>query len=488
MTVATLVVANGALQALPAQAAAKHKTYQHSHVVMTAKANNHMTRSNRNNNDVVPHHFADDVDSENNFNRRNANKNNYSPMVVVEAPSARANIVGSQFTLQGNVGYMYNFSSRWNIDGRNIKGADNHAVAYGGSLGYTHRSGFGLSADYLGFNNKWTGDNTRYDASFHALTLTPSYRFALDKNAHWGLRFGLGVGLTLSDLTWGAVAGSANGLSDGLSIGGRVADGALYTRFNNLTEIQAFGCSGKTAEVIYDSTGFGGRNRNQCVRAHDGSKAADINDSKIAQWFAKDDKARLGNPSTPNGHSAVGYDVWSLLLKGADGDKNALRILSADLAIGITEAQAKRGLKQLLGGYDGKTRPQSLQAYDDEAVHSRIYRATHSATALGLTDEESARLRHAGIVFGAANTTNTTNGTPSATNAGVAKDDLGLVLVPQVTLEYDDGVFHGGLNVRYLHALKNVKYDGTGDVAGKTYTAMAGPVGLFVGIGAGLNF
>ena len=65
---------------------------------------------------------------------------------------------------------------------------------------------------------------------------------------------------------------------------------------------------------------------------------------------------------------------------------------------------------------------------------------------------------------------------------------LVFVLVPQVALEYDNGAFHGDINVRYLYAMKNVKYDGTGELIDQTYTVSAGPAALFIGAGFGVNF
>ena len=136
------------------------------------------------------------------------------------------------FTIKANIGYIYHFPTKWNMDGVKVNGAGNSAVGYGASVGYTHRLGFGLSADYLGFNNKWNSDGTGYDASFHTLLFTPSYRFALDKESTWGLRLGLGVGFSLSDVAWGKTGGAAGGLS-GVGASGKSADGAIYSRYDN---------------------------------------------------------------------------------------------------------------------------------------------------------------------------------------------------------------------------------------------------------------
>ncbi|MCX8515650.1 MAG: hypothetical protein ORN57_01465, partial [Alphaproteobacteria bacterium] len=71
---------------------------------------------------------------------------------------------------------------------------------------------------------------------------------------------------------------------------------------------------------------------------------------------------------------------------------------------------------------------------------------------------------------------------------GRAAAEPSFVLVPQVAFEYDNGLFHGDLNVRYLHAVQNVRYQGLAEQAGKTYSVNNSAVGLFVGAGFGVNF
>ncbi|MCX8515847.1 MAG: hypothetical protein ORN57_02470 [Alphaproteobacteria bacterium] len=78
---------------------------------------------------------------------------------------------------------------------------------------------------------------------------------------------------------------------------------------------------------------------------------------------------------------------------------------------------------------------------------------------------------------------------------GSAVDDAGLVVAPQIGLEFNNGFFHVDLNARYMHAMKDVKYygregavnsiDTNGDI---TYTSKSGPLSFFAGIGIGINF
>ncbi|MCX8516158.1 MAG: hypothetical protein ORN57_04125 [Alphaproteobacteria bacterium] len=68
------------------------------------------------------------------------------------------------------------------------------------------------------------------------------------------------------------------------------------------------------------------------------------------------------------------------------------------------------------------------------------------------------------------------------------RKDTGVLLVPQLALEYDNGIFHGDLNVRYFHALNNVHNDSMADPSVKNYNLQIGPMGIFAGVGLGVNF
>ena len=336
--------------------------------------------------------------------------------VINAAPDAK-------LTFKINIGYIYNFASKWNMDGTPLNGAANSAVGYGGSLGYSDKSGFGLSADYLSFNNKWNTDGIGYEASFSALTLTPSYGFSLDKDKWWALRVGLGVGFSLSDISWGNVSGSAsaknfvNSNRIDNNAAGKMAGGAVYAQHTSTdSPFTASICDNLSANRIVDSVGAGNAT-SKCflVVGNTRTKVADINDIAIARWFVSDSKARLGIVGEANGATHIAYGVWSLLLKGADGNAAALSTLTPAGGTGVTQAQAKTALAQLMGGYDGATLPLAYQSYNDMSLSGNsIYVANHKADALGINASEANRLRAAGIRF---------MGDPAP--AGTAKDDAG---------------------------------------------------------------
>ncbi|MDI9314037.1 MAG: hypothetical protein QM529_05125, partial [Hydrotalea sp.] len=171
-----------------------------------------------------------------------------------------ANAVAGKLLLKADVGYVYSFAGDWSKTGNadapkngDNKSAATGGVGYGVSLGWTSKSGFGLSADYLGFNHKWTGLGTNdsttqfnYDAPYHVMTITPSYRFKLDSADNWGLRVGLGVGFSLSDVNW-ANNLSASGAQS--KAGVRVAGGAIYSIQSNSNDPYVNATSGVTGDI-----------------------------------------------------------------------------------------------------------------------------------------------------------------------------------------------------------------------------------------------
>ncbi|MGI9461003.1 MAG: hypothetical protein ACR2NY_00295 [Alphaproteobacteria bacterium] len=127
-------------------------------------------------------------------------------------------------SLKFDVGYVYYFAGMWHKY-ENGNDAGSHpslganGVGYGGSLGYTHASGFGISTDYLGLTHHWAGaladDTTRnynFTALYHTIAFTPSYKFNLGKDKKWGLRLGLGLGFSLSDMEYESIDGVTNGI------------------------------------------------------------------------------------------------------------------------------------------------------------------------------------------------------------------------------------------------------------------------------------
>ncbi|MGI9461165.1 MAG: hypothetical protein ACR2NY_01135, partial [Alphaproteobacteria bacterium] len=89
------------------------------------------------------------------------------------------------------------------------------------------------------------------------------------------------------------------------------------------------------------------------------------------------------------------------------------------------------------------------------------------------------------------NNANHNTANPSA-NDGKAVDDVGFIIAPQISIEYDDGFLHGDINFRYMHSLTDVDYFGSesdGTISDDiTYTKKAGPLAFYVGFGLGINF
>ena len=84
-----------------------------------------------------------------------------------------SNKIAGKLLLKIDVGYIYNFSGQWDKQGRKTKSESDGSnisvgtggVGYGASLGYNHLSGWGVSADYLGFDHKWVGAGTGNNAA-----------------------------------------------------------------------------------------------------------------------------------------------------------------------------------------------------------------------------------------------------------------------------------------------------------------------------------
>ncbi len=122
-----------------------------------------------------------------------------------------APIIGGKLFVNATIGYNYNFGADWvRSDGQLTKAPGTHTYAYGASVGYQHLSGIGLSVDYAGWGNKWSTTTTPqqgnypgktdYRALYNIVSLTPSYNIKLDENGYWGLKLGVGLGVSVSRL------------------------------------------------------------------------------------------------------------------------------------------------------------------------------------------------------------------------------------------------------------------------------------------------
>ena len=188
-----------------------------------------------------------------------------------------------KFSLTANVGYVHNFASKWDSEIGN--GKDNGGVGYGARLGWTHSSGFGISGDYLGFTSKWQSNGRSYENPYHILTVTPSYRFSFGDDKEWGLKVGLGVGMSLADVSWGT-AQTAKGTASKIA-GGEIFEIAGIGYVNNYNVNPIKSCiDSRTGVRIADSNGGVGFS-SSCIDAGPSVIAGigTITDIDIAKWL-----------------------------------------------------------------------------------------------------------------------------------------------------------------------------------------------------------
>ncbi|MDI9314398.1 MAG: hypothetical protein QM529_06985, partial [Hydrotalea sp.] len=353
-----------------------------------------------------------------------------------------ANKIDGKLLLKGDLGYVYSFAGNWSktktsdgaMIGDNRSGATG-GVGYGLSLGYTHKSGLGMSADYLGFDHKWAGGGGNgngngnavynYDASYHVVTLTPNYRVRFDQANHWGLRFGLGLGFSISDVAWAQqVAG--NGAQQN---GAKLAGGAMYLLSNNGTSRgnipPQIGTGCENAVGFNDDNTPDPNSNLKCINnLNDPIAGSNINsDDDVAQW--------LHNHGVTSAQLiAVPKSDWNRV-----GDSQVFVYKMSD-GFGGVAPKVIEGLQTI------------------EAVASCNNSGGTYATAIC--------------------TINT---------SGKAKDDIGFVIAPQAALEFDNGMLHADINIKYLHEVLAVRYFGSeGSVSGQkesgaiTYTSKPGPL------------
>ncbi|MGI9461584.1 MAG: hypothetical protein ACR2NY_03300 [Alphaproteobacteria bacterium] len=120
---------------------------------------------------------------------------------VAKAENMLADKIDGQLTLSGNLGYIYNFSGSW--QSHNSKSGN--TVGYGLSFGYDHKSGFGISSEYLTYTHSYnavTGESGSfsYRVPYPIVTFTPSYRANFGKDDNWYVKTGLGLGFSLSSI------------------------------------------------------------------------------------------------------------------------------------------------------------------------------------------------------------------------------------------------------------------------------------------------
>ena len=417
------------------------------------------------------------------------------------------NYVAGKLMLKADLGYVYNFGGGWNktttatglsIGDSTSVGAS--AVGYGVSLGWTHTSGFGISADYMGFKRKGidvaaSDEPTQfnYDASYNVVTFVPSYRIKLDSAGDFGVRLGLGLGLSVADVNWGNKI-TANGAQQ--SGGARVAGGAVYNveekarlsdfgmasdpnfggncnslngKFGGLLHVSD--SAGATSTFPALSTGSNGRNRCTATGRQTNSVAG-FTDAQIALAFKKG-SISLTDISESN---PFAYGVWSAALSGNNLPliiNNVIANVNAFEKLNLLFLQPGNAVTLPYGVWQKLSPGAQAKFVAAGAVGQTLEQATAACTASkGTWDGSLCTL-------------------PSA---GSFKDEIGMVIAPQVTFEYDKGQIHADLSIKYLHGLLNVRYFGSEIPNGidksdhTTYTSKAGPLAFFIGAGFGANF
>ncbi|MGI9461498.1 MAG: hypothetical protein ACR2NY_02845 [Alphaproteobacteria bacterium] len=131
---------------------------------------------------------------------------------AARAENMLADKIDGKLTLSGNVGYIYNFAGKW----RSHNSKSGNSVGYGLSFGYDHKSGFGISSEYLTYTHNYEIGNDSYKVPYHIATFTPSYRINFEDN--WYLKVGLGLGFSISSIQKMDYTGT------------EIADGALYKK------------------------------------------------------------------------------------------------------------------------------------------------------------------------------------------------------------------------------------------------------------------
>ena len=280
-----------------------------------------------------------------------------------------------------------------------------------------------------------------YTNPYHVLTITPSYRFSFGQSKEWGLKVGLGVGMSLADVTWGT-AKTAKGAS------GKVAGGAIYRVIATCLSIQS-------ASGSYSDSKGGAINgvtflANEC-KTQAAAPGAGVSDKVLV------DILNLKSSYFTYTSGTISYGIW--------------RRLGADENAATTKLEGAKSPVETAGSYTGnfESRDAYIARCTTTACEGQAASATGAAAAAGIVETYVAPAISS-----------------SGGSGGSAKDDAGFVLAPEIALEYDNGLLHADINARYIHGLANVKYDGQNGTSNQLQRS--GPLAIFIGAGFGVNF
>ncbi|MGI9461265.1 MAG: hypothetical protein ACR2NY_01645 [Alphaproteobacteria bacterium] len=394
------------------------------------------------------------------------------------------NDIDGKLYIKGDIGYIYNFGGDLNYSTEG-KGT----IGYGTTFGYDHNSGFGLSIDYLNYDKN------------HNIIFTPTYNLNFDDN--WSMKFGFGIGFNLTPKGREAV-NDGNGLAGGtgydqihdilnpsFSTGERKCFDKIAEDGNNFIE-RPRDFTSSDFETIDDDT------LNNYFKTGTGMGKFYFNIQNVQQCFYN-----LLNPITPenpNNHGgfisfASIYDLFTLGLTdtnllwydiGEDEDKSDIttETMADNLNDGFvwynyrlhkTNAEKSKeinfdgvkghfGIKHFEPKHITNTNGHVLnlerpgEFTHNEQTDTDTYEYLDTGETYEFSDDDGWLLVH-GISTGDSETTMATR----------------LVISPQISVEYNNGLFHSSLNMRYLHALTESHLN-------------AGPIAFYIGLGAGFNF
>ncbi|MDI9313321.1 MAG: hypothetical protein QM529_01405 [Hydrotalea sp.] len=420
-----------------------------------------------------------------------------SPTPVEKNTNLLAYDIDGKLMLTGNFGYIYNFAGGvlQRNDGLNTAGDGQSTFGYGASFIYQHISGFGIGFDYAGFNHGWTTTNGAeaqtaagsydYNVNMNVVSLVPSINFNLDKGGYWGLKFGIGVGVGLSSLSITPSA-SQPGASNIL-----VSSGAAYRYVVD-----------PHTDLTDPTTGNKWNPYASCNNANS-SVGLYITDSN--GWALPQGNAYLPNfyyiiPIKSNANTYIDNTVGNRKLAANQCFSGGYSISAFGVitsatnpASPLTDAQIKAGLQNGTIVYVGG----AIAPDADPTNQGKLLPPTNSGIPVSPGNPDPTQP--------ATPTTPTSVGkTPVIGNAGAIltaanyTGGIGFVLSPQITLSYDNGLFHTDINVKYIHSLlktaytsglaDNVLINGIITSDNYKYTVPAGPLAVFTGLGLGVNF
>ncbi len=345
-----------------------------------------------------------------------------------------ANKIDGQLTLKVDLGYVLQFSRKLdksyqdgNADSTSLGTAS--GFGYGASFGYTSNKKWGLSFDYLGFNRKWQDVGHNYNASYNIITLTPSYRFSLDKKNEWGIRLGLGLGVAVSDVRYSGFSQATSGTAIRTDIKNPDLTGAcpFYTDANGL----------KPGDTV--------ANAPVSVRP-ELMTTVNVSAANLPSGNIGPNRCVLYNP------------MWYLFRDGGPYKAAATPPASGQPASPVTPSSPPP---------PASTPPSTPLPPSVSTPPSPASPPASPAT----TSDSSL----AAPWIPNDNTAGTLGGTA-------------MVLAPQISVEYDNGYFHADINARYIAALQKFNYANKDEKNNIKYNTNPGSLAFFVGAGLGINF